>query len=117
MGLPVTVELRVVNPLGLRIELTSLRLFGTLIPASVSPDTAATVPGAFKGPPCSDHSEAIAFSSTTIELEPTQSAIVRLMATPLKPGRLCLQGKLMANVQNMQLLDSGSGLLWLLQCS
>ncbi|OEH80368.1 hypothetical protein cyc_05172 [Cyclospora cayetanensis] len=92
VGLPVTVELRLMNPLSLRIELSNLRLFGILLPrGGLSPQEEAATPQA-ELTEAAAAQQAIAFSTVNVALDPTASASVRLTATPLKPGRLCLQG-------------------------
>lgn len=79
------------NPLDLRIEISNLRLFGVLIPPSAAGDK--SVGDGAPTPVASECSGEIAFSTTSVELEPTASATIRLTATPLSPGRLCLQGE------------------------
>lgn len=91
VGLPVTVEFRVVNPLNLQIEIHNLRLFGRLIPSSPTKQEATS--GNPSKAPFSEASQDVDFSMTDVELEPTASATVRLTATPLNSGRLLIEGE------------------------
>ncbi|KAL8453234.1 hypothetical protein Emag_001966 [Eimeria magna] len=97
------VELRVVNPLDLRIEVNNVRLFGDLVPPAASPssstspcaspqDVAAASQNLQKDFVSSRGSGQVEFSTVNVELEPTASATIRLTAIPLGPGRLCLRG-------------------------
>lgn len=96
VGLPVIVELRMMNPLDLRIELSNLRLFGALLPHTATQEAAAS------GGPRTRDPENIIFSTVDVELEPTASATIRLTATPLKPGRLHLQGETETAITQIQ---------------
>lgn len=104
VGLPVIVEFRVMNPLDLKIELSDLRLFGVLLPSlpSLKTKTAGQddaiesgthLSGEAQSKALINKEEHVVFSAVNLELEPTASATIRLTATPLKPGRLILQGK------------------------
>ncbi|KAL8270941.1 hypothetical protein Esti_005153 [Eimeria stiedai] len=103
VGLPVTVELSVVNPLDLRIEVNNVRLFGDLVPFPASPysctspcassqDAALAAQNLQKDSLFSRGGGQVEFSTVNVELEPTASATIRLTAIPLGPGRLCLRG-------------------------
>ncbi|KAL8426542.1 hypothetical protein Efla_006607 [Eimeria flavescens] len=94
VGLPVTVKLRVVNPLDLQVEINNLRLFGNLLPspsASTQGASAATE-HPHKDDLLSQDDGRVEFSTANLQLGPTASATIRLTATPLSPGRLCLLG-------------------------
>ncbi|KAL8433471.1 hypothetical protein ACSSS7_003861 [Eimeria intestinalis] len=102
VGLPVTVELRVVNPLDLRIEVNNVRLFGDLVHRPASPSSSTSPCASFQDASTaaqspqkhflSRESGQIEFSTVNVELDPMASATIRLTAVPLGPGRLCLQG-------------------------
>lgn len=94
VGSPVSLTLRLVNPLQVAIECRNVRAFGRLIteselrsPCPTDPTETSEDPFVFDPP-----QDTISFSAQDIKLEPLESVSVTCPIIPHQPGRLEIQG-------------------------